>query len=165
MAPAPLRARLVAALLDGAFGIGIVALAVRDEDDRPWLGGMLTARGGLGIWCGVGWLYTVIFESSPVHATFGKVVVNTRVEPVGAGRAGVRAAAVRNALRLVDLQPCLGYLVGWVAAMRSPLRQRLGDRAAGCVVVRHRFPPAGRGACLVLLASPVAAVTAAYARR
>jgi len=163
--PAPLLARLVAASLDGVFGIAVVAVSVRDAQGRPWLGAMLTARGGLARWCGGGWLYTVIFESSALHATLGKVVANVRVEPCGAGRAGVRAAAVRNALRLVDLQPCLCYLVGGVAALRSPLRQRVGDRAANCLVARHRFAPAARVACLLVLTLPVAGLVVAYRQR
>src|SRR4051794_38032633 len=112
--PALLVSRVAAALLDGAFGIAVVAYTFSDADGRrPWLGAMLTARGGLGMWCGLGWLYTVLFERTVWwQATLGKVVMNVRVESVAGDSVGVYAAAVRNAFRLADLQPCLLYLVG-----------------------------------------------------
>lgn len=163
--PASLLARLVAALLDGAFGIAVVAFSVRDAQGRPWVGAMLTARGGLGVWCGVGWLYTVVFERSALQATPGKVVLNVRVQPLAGGRMGVWASALRNAFRLIDLQPCLAYWVGGVAAMRSPLRQRFGDRVANTVVTRHRFTPVARIICTLVLTVPVMALVRSYRRR
>jgi hypothetical protein len=42
---------------------------------------------------------------------------------------------VRNILRLVDYWP-LFYVVGIIAALTSPARQRLGDRVARTLVVR-----------------------------
>jgi len=151
--------------LDGAFGVAVVAFAVRDAQGRPWVGAMGTARGGLGVWCGVGWLYAVTFECSTLQATPGKVVMNVRVQPVTGERVGVRAAALRNALRLVDLQPCLAYWVGAVAALRSPLRQRVGDRVAQTWVAQHRFEPADRIACLLVLTAPVGVLVRSYRRR
>jgi len=162
--PAPLSARLVAALLDGIWGIAVVAYVVRDDEGRPWPRAMLTARGGVGVWCGVGWLYAVLTESSRSQATLGKVVMSVRVEPVGGGRVGRYPAAVRNALRLVDLQPCLLYLVGAHFARRSPLR-RASESAAGTWVVRHRFPLGARIACLLTMTLPVVALVNSVRRR
>jgi uncharacterized RDD family membrane protein YckC len=157
----------VAALLDGAFGVAVVAFSVSDgEGRRPWLGAMLTARGGLGVWCGVGWLYTLIFERTAcLQATPGKVVMNVRVESVGGDAVRADMAAIRNALRLVDLQPFLSYLVGAAFAVRSPLRQRVGDRMAGTFVARHRFAPGERMACLIALTGPVVALVLAERKR
>lgn len=165
--PASLVARLGAASLDAAAGVWLVASCVRDAEGHPSLRSMLTVRGGIGVWCGGGWLYTVIFESSPLQATPGKVVANIRVAPVTGGRVGVFAAAVRNALRLIDLLPVLpaSYVVGGIVALRSPRRQRVGDRAARCMVVRHRFRPAARLACLSVIALPLAALAVISARR
>ena len=163
--PAPLLLRAVAAVLDGIFGVAVVAFVVRDRRGRPWIGAMGTARGGLGVWCGVGWLYAVLFERSALQATLGKVVVNVRVQPLAGDRVGVRAAALRNALRLVDLQPCLTYSVGIIAALGSPSRQRVGDRVARTWVARHRFDPADRAVCLLVLTVPVAALARSYRRR
>lgn len=50
----------------------------------------------------------------------------------------LRASAVRNLLRYVDLVGVPPLVVGVVVAARSPDGQRVGDRAAGTVVVRTR---------------------------
>jgi len=160
--PAPLRGRLGAALLEAASGAGIVAVTGRDAQGRPSLRAMLTLRGGLGLWCVGGWLYTVLLERSRLQSTLGKVVFNARVERVGGGRVSTRAAAVRNALRVVDLLPG-AYLTGLACCVNSPRRQRVGDRAASCMVVRHRFSPAARVTSLLALALPVAAVVVLWA--
>jgi len=107
----------------------------------------------------------VTCECSTLQATPGKVVMNVWVQPVTGERVGLRAAALRNALRLVDLQPCLAYSVGAVAALRSPLRQRVGDRVARTWVAQHRFDPADRIACLLVLTAPVAFLVRSYHRR
>jgi hypothetical protein len=44
---------------------------------------------------------------------------------------------VRNILRIVDMLPT-GYLVGVITVLISPKNQRLGDLAAGTIVVRER---------------------------
>ena len=72
--------------------------------------------------------------------TFGLRVVNldgSRVRP--------RAAMLRNILRVVDLTLALFPLV---MIFLSPLRQRIGDVAAGTLVVRAGvvIPPAQRDA-------------------
>ena len=53
-------------------------------------------------------------------------------------------SAVRNVLRLVDILPG-AYLVGMVAIIVTGRNQRLGDLAAGTLVVRERIvpPPSG----------------------
>ncbi|MFC7154383.1 RDD family protein [Halomarina halobia] len=50
----------------------------------------------------------------------------------------LRASAVRNLLRYVDLLGVPPLVVGVVSAVRSPTGRRLGDRLAGTVVVRTR---------------------------
>ncbi len=67
-------------------------------------------------------------------ATFGKAIVGIRVRRVDGGKADFHASLVRNLLRIVD--GFAVYLVGWIIAAFSRLRQRLGDRVAGTVVVR-----------------------------
>ena len=47
-----------------------------------------------------------------------------------------RASALRNVLRLVDILPGL-YLVGAIAIFATRANQRLGDLAAGTLVVRE----------------------------
>jgi uncharacterized RDD family membrane protein YckC len=53
------------------------------------------------------------------------------------GRVGYGAAFVRTALRLVDFLP-FAYLVAAIAVTMTPRNQRVGDLAAGTVVVRPR---------------------------
>jgi uncharacterized RDD family membrane protein YckC len=67
--------------------------------------------------------------------TVGKRIVGIRVVAEDGDHVGLGAAVVRNLLRLVD---CLFfYLVGALFALTSARGQRLGDRAAGTLVVRR----------------------------
>ncbi len=69
-------------------------------------------------------------------ATPGKRMLDIEVRSAAGGRASLGQAVVRTALRVID---GLGfYLIGAVAVWSSPERQRLGDRAAGTIVVRSR---------------------------
>jgi uncharacterized RDD family membrane protein YckC len=85
----------------------------------------------------VAWLAYMTLAEATVGASLGKLLVGVRVRRADGGRVTVAGAAVRNLLRLIDALPYfIPYLVGGVAVARSPQRQRLGDRAAGTVVVR-----------------------------
>jgi uncharacterized RDD family membrane protein YckC len=68
-------------------------------------------------------------------ATWGKLVAGVCVVDAQGRRPSLGAVLVRNILRLVDYWP-LFYVVGIVAAVTSPSRQRLGDRVAHTLVVR-----------------------------
>src|SRR5205807_7961034 len=68
-------------------------------------------------------------------ATWGKLVAGVCVVDVDGRRPTPGAVLVRNVLRLLDYWP-LFYVVGGIAAMTSPSRQRLGDRVARTLVVR-----------------------------
>src|SRR5207244_13536730 len=65
----------------------------------------------------------------------GKLVAGVCVVDVDGRRPTIGAVLVRNILRLVDYWP-LFYVVGIIAAMTSPSRQRLGDRVARTLVDR-----------------------------
>jgi uncharacterized RDD family membrane protein YckC len=67
--------------------------------------------------------------------TVGKGMVGIRVVGEEGERVTFGAAVLRNLARLVDA--FFFYLVAFVFAMQSPLRQRLGDRLAHTVVVRN----------------------------
>ena len=81
------------------------------------------------------WLtYYVVLEAT-TGKTIGKLLVGVRVVTVDEGRRiGWRAALIRNAIRLLDIQ--IFYLITAIAVSSSRRRQRLGDRAAGTTVVR-----------------------------
>jgi hypothetical protein len=66
-------------------------------------------------------------------------------------------SAVRNLLRLVD--GLLGYAVGVVVILVSSRNQRLGDLAAGTLVVRERRAPERRDRGASVVASPSSAAT------
>ena len=83
--------------------------------------------------------YDVVFETLNNGRTIGKGAAGIRVvgmlgEPIGFG-----ASSVRNIARIVDFLPVF-YLVGTISIVATEHDQRLGDLAAGSVVVRDRFP-------------------------
>ena len=75
---------------------------------------------------------------SPGKAAFGMRVVRDGGLPIT-----LRASALRNLLRAVDMIPVGQYLVGFVSMIVSKDVRRLGDFAAGTLVIREdRAPPA-----------------------
>jgi uncharacterized RDD family membrane protein YckC len=82
--------------------------------------------------------YDVLFEVLGGGRTPGKRVAGVRVVMDGGQPVGLRASLIRNIIRLVE-----GFLLWYVPAMISVLvsrdNQRLGDHAAGTLVVRDRI--------------------------
>ena len=94
----------------------------------------------------VEWLYPVLFEvfwrgQTPGKKTLGISVINDDLTPVTLG-----TSLVRNLLRTVDFLP-LFYLAGLVTMLSNRRFQRLGDIAAGTIVisVRESARPAALG--------------------
>jgi uncharacterized RDD family membrane protein YckC len=79
--------------------------------------------------------YGILFEWYWNGITIGKRVIGLRVVDVGGLRLSFSQVAVRNLLRFIDNLPIL-YLVGGIAMYISPRAQRLGDLAAGTIVIR-----------------------------
>lgn len=67
--------------------------------------------------------------------TVGKRLLRLRVVDAGGLRLEPAQVIVRNLMRFIDALPAL-YLVGGIACVVSRRRQRLGDLAAGTVVIR-----------------------------
>ena len=67
--------------------------------------------------------------------TVGKRLLRLRVVDARGLRVQFSQIAMRNLLRAVDLLPAF-YLLGGVVAWLSPKTQRLGDLAAGTIVIR-----------------------------
>ncbi len=87
--------------------------------------------------------YDIAFEVANGGRTPGKAAVGLRVVRVGGAPVGLIASTIRNLLRLVDFLP-FAYLVGMVAATANDKAQRLGDLAAGTIVVRESRRPGRR---------------------
>jgi uncharacterized RDD family membrane protein YckC len=87
--------------------------------------------------------YHVLWETLGSGRTPGKRLAGLRVVGSGGGPVRFRESAVRNIVRLVDLMPPITYFVGAVSILVTSRNQRLGDLAAGTLVVRAVRRPAG----------------------
>ncbi len=67
--------------------------------------------------------------------TVGKRLLRLRVVDVGGLKLEPSQVIVRNLMRFIDALPAL-YLAGGISCLASERRQRLGDLAAGTVVIR-----------------------------
>ncbi|WP_299594244.1 RDD family protein [uncultured Microbulbifer sp.] len=95
---------------------------------------------GVGLWLLISflleWFYPVVFEvlrggQTPGKRAFSIAVVNDNLTPIGWG-----PSIMRNLLRFADFLP-FGYCAGIISMTCSRDFQRLGDHAAGTLVV-HR---------------------------
>ena len=86
------------------------------------------------------WLsYGMLSEYFWYGQTIGKWVLGLRVVDSTGLELQFHQVAIRNLVRVVDLFPLLG-LAGGVVMLLNRRLQRLGDLAAGTVVVRNRQP-------------------------
>lgn len=142
---ADLGSRFTALFLDGlvvggimlALGIGI-PLVVSLIGPLPEAVGVF-GRGALVLLLfAAPYGYFVYFEGFRDGQTPGKSRMKIRAVHDGGYPLTVRGAAIRNLLRIVDMQPGFTWMVGGVAMMLHSRTKRLGDMAAGSVVVRER---------------------------
>src|SRR6266704_6475731 len=96
------------------------------------------------------WGYFLLFEALNDGRTPGKRLMGIRVLMDTGHPLTFTAAAVRNLVRIVDMQPVFTYQVGLAFVLFHAQNKRLGDIVAGTVVVRDRpenlqlaTPPAG----------------------
>jgi uncharacterized membrane protein SpoIIM required for sporulation/uncharacterized RDD family membrane protein YckC len=87
---------------------------------------------------GLLWGYYVFFEAIWDGQTPGKRWLNIRVVQDGGYSVSFGASAVRNLVRLVDIQPAPTYGLGLVSMIISKSGKRLGDIAAGTIVVHEQ---------------------------
>jgi uncharacterized RDD family membrane protein YckC len=83
------------------------------------------------------WGYYVLFEGLMDGQTPGKRVHRIRVVREGGYSVTFGASAVRNLIRVIDMQPLFLYLVGMVSVVATKRGRRLGDIVAGTIVVRE----------------------------
>ena len=80
--------------------------------------------------------YFVVFELAMHGQTPGKKSMKIRVIRDDGTAATVNDVLVRNILRMVDFLP-FGYALGAIVMFPNPLCKRLGDLAAGTIVVKE----------------------------
>lgn len=85
------------------------------------------------------WAYFPVFEGL-WGATPGKRAQHLRVVQVDGQPATLGPVLVRNLIRIVDFLPG-GYAIGVICILLTPRSQRLGDLAAGTLVMRIRSAP------------------------
>jgi uncharacterized RDD family membrane protein YckC/uncharacterized membrane protein SpoIIM required for sporulation len=114
------------------------------------------------------WGYYVLFEGLWDGQTPGKRQLGLRVVRDGGYSITFGASAVRNLVRFIDMQPGVvfgAYSVGILSAVLSRSGKRLGDYAAGTIVVRERvvtIPSGDSGPVTAATdATPAGALTAA----
>ena len=98
----------------------------------------VAGEAGLGLWLVVvfamEWFYPVLFEVFARGQTPGKRAVGLRVVNLDGTPVAPSASVVRNLLLAADLLPVF-YLAGLVSMLCSVRFQRLGDLAAGTLVI------------------------------
>jgi uncharacterized RDD family membrane protein YckC len=132
---AGLGSRFVAILVDFVLqGLAFTALIVTL---------VVTDTRGYAAWANIAvgffallFVYPVAFELGAGGRTPGKRWSSLRVVCDDGSPVTFRASALRNVLRLVDVLPAV-YLVGTIAIFATRNNQRLGDLAAGTLVVRE----------------------------
>ena len=83
------------------------------------------------------WGYYLLFEGLSDGQTPGKRILRLRAVRDGGYSVGFSASAVRNLMRIIDLQPAFTYLVGITSIALTKSGKRLGDIVAGTIVVRE----------------------------
>jgi uncharacterized RDD family membrane protein YckC len=140
---AGLGSRFMAQLLDlliKATVVGLIALTLA-------IAGLTGVAIMLPAFFLVMYAYDVVFETFANGRTPGKMATRLRVVRVGGEPIDFMSSAIRNVLRLIDGLP-FSYLPGMISILATNRNQRLGDLAAGTIVI-HEEPvakPGGAGA-------------------
>ncbi|HEX7134026.1 MAG TPA: RDD family protein [Iamia sp.] len=130
---------LVVAGLGSRFMSSLVDSALQAALILPLLALAQVGAGGVAAASVGGFLvvfgYPMVCDALLDGRTVGRRVTGLRLVTEDGGRVGVEAAAVRNIVRLVDILPG-AYSIGALAVIVSHRNQRVGDMAAGTLVVR-----------------------------
>lgn len=150
-AVAGLGSRFIAALIDAALIAGLLLLLnflltvfmgwgvdasialTAAEDDPGWAAGLVLAVYAL-LNFAIFWGYYLVFELGWQGQTPGKRLAGIRVVRLDGGVPGFLEVAIRNLVRIVDFLP-FAYALGFVVMFLSRQSRRLGDYAAGTLVV------------------------------
>lgn len=119
------------ALLHSWITRGAPTLSVPFDPGPGWFLGVMTPTAGLYF------LYHPVLEIALRGRTPGKRFAGLRIVTRDGGTPGIGALLVRNVFRLVDSFPAM-YCVGLVATLVTRQHVRLGDLAAGTLLVYER---------------------------
>jgi uncharacterized RDD family membrane protein YckC len=140
-----LLALVVAAVLvlPGADGvaerIGPMMPAFDDPLATPWTGMMWVLAVVILVQFVLEWLYFIVLEMITGGRSIGKALLGLRVCMDGGLPVTANATVMRNLLRIVDVLP-LYYVIGLTSMIVSRSGKRIGDHAAGTIVVRLDRP-------------------------
>jgi uncharacterized RDD family membrane protein YckC len=81
-------------------------------------------------------VYNVVFEVFGGGRTIGKRASRLRVVSDGGAQVGLRASLIRNVIRILEFS--LLYIPALISVLATKNNQRLGDLAAGTLVVRDQ---------------------------
>ena len=136
---AGLGSRFVASLLDGLIeGAVILAAALAAAASTNDLFTVFLVVAISYVLMSVG--YPLAMEALTSGKTVGKMAMRIRVVGEDGSPVATPAVLVRNLLRLIDMLPG-NYTVGAIAILVTRKGQRLGDLAAGTVVIHEAPPP------------------------
>ena len=85
------------------------------------------------------WGYYVLWEGLADGQTPGKRIMRLRVVSDGGYSVSFAGSAIRNLVRILDMQPVVTYGLGIASIVATKQGKRLGDLAAGTIVVRERI--------------------------
>lgn len=127
---------VLAALLEWANADQVAATLIGEETDVTWAAGLILALYTLLNFVLV-WGYFVLFELTWNGQTPGKRWAKLRVVRVNGNPAGFLDVVIRNLVRMVDFLP-VGYALGLTVMFFNQQSRRLGDFAAGTLVIKER---------------------------
>jgi uncharacterized RDD family membrane protein YckC len=145
--------RLIALILDTMFISAIVlvlAAAVLSRwphivEGKSTLTLAAVSAGGV---LAIAFIYYWLQEGA-FGATMGKGIIGVHVTRQDGSKPGLGSSAIRNAFRLLDALPF--YVIGFLVALFSRGRRRLGDFAAGTFVLEKAVVPIGERIAVVFL--------------
>jgi uncharacterized RDD family membrane protein YckC len=136
---AGLGSRFAAQLLDLVVlaavlvAIGVVGFGIAVAGGQPLLGLLVFVILAFASFLA----YWILPEALWSGQTIGKYVLHLRVIDARGGPITVGQAVIRNLLRIVDFLPW-SYALGTIVMFSTARSQRLGDLAAGTIVIRER---------------------------
>ncbi len=120
------------------FMVGSGKLGIRFDVGASWGAAILVL-----VQFAVVWGYYVLFEGLMDGQTPGKRIHRLRVVRDGGYSVTFGVSAVRNLVRIIDMQPVFFYLVGIGSTLVTKRGRRLGDLVAGTFVVREEIQRTG----------------------